>query len=41
MDEIEENILKTLYHNERTTLGKSVLKQAIEALGIKLDEKKE
>ena len=38
MDSIEELMIKEFYENERTELGKSVIRQLCTILGIELNE---
>ena len=38
MDSIEEIMIKEFYHNERTELGKSVVRQLCELLNVDLGE---
>ena len=38
MDSIEEIIIREFYENEKTAMGKSVVKQLAELLGVEIDE---
>ena len=38
MDDIEEIIIREFYENEKTAMGKSVIKQLAELLGVDINE---